>query len=316
MTTITVGDARLDRVVERAAVPVDARYQFPDLSAAEAARLVAAADPRTVDPTGALVLSFHSWLLRIGGTGGGGGTVVLVDPCVGNGKQRPSLPYLHDLDTPYLERLAALGVRPGDVDVVVSTHQHVDHVGWNTRWDGEAWVPTFPRATYLLSRREFEHFDAAYRRGEGPVNHGAHADSVLPVVAAGQVRLLEDDELGELDELGVDGGEVAAGVRLRTAPGHTPGSLLVEVDRGGRRAVLAGDTIHHVVQMERPELRNHVDVDPVAARRTRRRVLDFCADTGALLLPGHFPGRGAGRVRRAGGGRYEFGFTEPGEELR
>jgi glyoxylase-like metal-dependent hydrolase (beta-lactamase superfamily II) len=296
MTSITVGDVRIDQVIERAGVAVDARYQFPDLSVAEAARQVAAADPRTVD-NGQLLLSFHSWVLRVGPT------VVLVDPCVGNGKQRLTLPYLHELDTPYLDNLTALGITPEDVDMVISTHQHVDHVGWYTRWDGQAWRPTFPRAVHLLSRTEFEHFDARYRRGE-TVNHGAHADSVLPVVSAGLARLLGDDEL--------DGYPVAPGMTLRRAPGHTPGSLVVDVRCGDQRALLAGDTIHHVLQVGRPELRNHVDVDPDAARRTRAWVLRTCADEGALLLPGHFPGPGAGRVHGDENG-YRFSFIDAAE---
>lgn len=296
MTTLTVGDVRIDQVVERARVPVDARYQFPDLSAERAHELVALADPRTVDvDSGQLVLSFHSWVLR------SAGAVVLVDPCVGNGKSRLTLPYLHELDTPYLDRLAAIGVEPDQVTVVVSTHQHVDHVGWNTRWTGAAWSPTFARATHLLSATEFRHFDGLYRQGVRPVNHGAHADSVLPVVAAGLARLLEDDVL--------DGYPVAPGIRLRPAPGHTPGSIVVDVDSGGQRALLAGDSIHHVLQLAYPELRNHVDADPDAARRTRRWLLDTCADTGALLLPGHFPHPGAGRVRREAD-HYQFTFVE------
>lgn len=299
MTPIIVGDVRIDRLVERGRVPVDPRYQFPDLSDAEAVDLMSRADPRTTDG-GSLVLSFHSWVLRRAGV------VMLVDPCVGNGKQRPTLPYLHQLDTPYLERLAGLGVAPDEVDIVVSTHQHVDHVGWYTRWDRGAWRPTFARAVHLLSRTEFDYFDARHRGGLGPVNHGAHVDSVLPVVQAGLARLLSDREL--------DGHEIVPGVRLRHAPGHTPGSLVIDVDSDGQRALLAGDAIHHVLQVERPDLRNHVDADPVAARRVRDWLLKSCAQTGALLLPGHFPGPGAGRVHGGDAG-YRFTFVESPEDV-
>ena len=97
--------------------------------------------------------AIQSWLLR------SEGRTILVDTGVGNHKDRPYTPMWSRRDTNYLDNLAAAGVRPEDVDLVVNTHLHIDHVGWNTRLEGRTWVPTFPNATYLMTRRDFEFWE-------------------------------------------------------------------------------------------------------------------------------------------------------------
>jgi glyoxylase-like metal-dependent hydrolase (beta-lactamase superfamily II) len=107
--------------------------------------------PRHVDLiTGMARLSHHSWLLRARDL------VLLVDPCIGNAKPRPRPPneYYNMLDTPWLDRLAAAGARPDEIDLVVCTHLHPDHCGWNTRLVDGRWTPTFPKARYVLSAAE------------------------------------------------------------------------------------------------------------------------------------------------------------------
>ncbi|MDQ1292818.1 MAG: hypothetical protein QG608_698 [Actinomycetota bacterium] len=235
----------------------------------------------------------RTWVLR------SGGLTVLVDTGVGNDKERPHAPAFHRWRTDFLDRLARAGVRPQDVDVVVNTHVHSDHVGWNTRWDGEAWVPTFPNARYLIPAADHRYFDPgnlhrrpaprseadrARMRGDALV----HDDSIAPVVAAGRAELWEGTHR-------IDGA-----LTLEPAPGHTPGSSVVRLESGGHRAVFVGDVVHSPVQLLEPDCNSCFCEDLALARITRRAVLARAADTGALVLPAHFAGSGQVRVRRDG----------------
>src|SRR5919202_6149739 len=110
--------------------------------------------------SGFLKLSVHSWLLRVGRR------LVLIDTCVGNHKPRPARPKWHLMQTRYLERLADAGVRPEEIDVVMCTHLHVDHVGWNTRLENGRWMPTFPNARHVFSKADFDYYQALDRDPE------------------------------------------------------------------------------------------------------------------------------------------------------
>ena len=242
-----------------------------------------------IDPaTGLLILAFHTFVVRTPRL------TILVDTCSGNDKPRPQKLRYHQAQWPYLERLAAVGVAPESVDLVVFTHLHVDHVGWNTRLVGGRWIPTFPRARYLFVRREWEFWREEYTRPtfrDDPY----YEDSLLPVLAAGLVDFVEPDHI--LDE----------GVWLEPTHGHTPGHVAVRVQGAGRQAVMSGDLMHTAVQCAEPDWSSCFCVDPEASRRTRRAFLERHADTDTLILPAHFPTPGAGRVRRAGGA-YRFVF--------
>ena len=107
---------------------------------------------------------------------------VLVDACVGNDKSRPSTPYWDGMKTAWLDRLAALGVQPEDIDYVLCTHLHADHVGWNTRLENGRWVPTFANAKYIIHRDEYRHWQHGDDGMTGPGSaDGCYQDSVLPV---------------------------------------------------------------------------------------------------------------------------------------
>src|ERR1043165_3269263 len=134
------------------------------------------------------VHSVHSWLIRLGGL------TILIDTCGGNHKERPWTRRFHQLDTPYLQHLRAAGAGPEDIDMVLCTHLHADHVGWNTMLRDGRWVPTFPNAKYLFSRTENEIGDP--RRSATAAADlqrcNAYHDSVLPVIEAGQAVLLDE----------------------------------------------------------------------------------------------------------------------------
>ncbi|MFE5536556.1 MBL fold metallo-hydrolase [Streptomyces sp. NPDC056492] len=229
-----------------------------------------------------------------------GGLRIVVDTGIGNAKPRAN-PAWNGLDTDFMQRLAAAGFPPESVDLVITTHLHTDHVGWNTRLSGEDWVPTFPNARYLTSRTEWDHW-AGTELDEA--RSQMFRDSVTPVRDAGQYDLLDVPEQGR---------EVAPGVLLVPAPGHTPGQVAVELRGSHRRALITGDSIHHPVQLSHPHVSSCVDIDPALAVRTRARLLDALADTDALLLGTHFPQPTGGTVRREEG-RYRL-LAEHGVEI-
>ncbi|MBP2401430.1 Metallo-beta-lactamase superfamily protein [Streptomyces netropsis] len=278
----TVGDITIHRIHE---IPLPPRTG-PWLLPAATAEVVAGHDwlrPDFAGPDGVLRIDSHSFALVVDGLR------VLVDTGIGNGKTREN-PAWNDLDTDYLARLAGVGFAPEGVDLVVLTHLHTDHVGWNTREVDGVWVPTFPNARYLTAKAEYD-FWAAYDMDEA--RRGMFSDSVIPIAEAGLLETID------VPDEGVD---VADGLRLLPAPGHTPGQLAVQVSSAGAAALITGDSIHHPVQLAHPGIGSCVDIDPAQAEATRRALLARLADTGALVLGTHFPAPTAGRVVTDGDG--------------
>jgi glyoxylase-like metal-dependent hydrolase (beta-lactamase superfamily II) len=234
-------------------------------------------------------LMVRSYVLQVGGLN------VLVDTCNGNDKQR-SVPFANQLQTPYLKLLRDLGLRPEDIHVVLCTHLHADHVGWNTRLDNGRWVPTFPNARYVFTRQDYDYF---CQQTHEDFHRAAYLDSVLPVIEAGCAQLVDTNHkvLGEIED----------GIWLEAAPGHSPGCCVVHAKRGAQQAAFSGDVFHHPIQLVRPDLPFFADHDPAEASTTRQRLLETHADLETIFFPTHFPDSPAGKLRRAGKGyRYEF----------
>ncbi|MFF8836412.1 MBL fold metallo-hydrolase [Streptomyces sp. NPDC015130] len=234
------------------------------------------------------VMALQSWVLR------SGGRTILVDTGVGDGRERPHSPQFHRRRDGFLGRLERAGIRPEDVDVVVNTHVHADHVGWNTRAaeeEGE-WVPTFPNAEYLVPAADDFHYGPANGYGGGLQEEDrlVYEDSVAPVHRAGQVTLWDGEH--RVDE----------NLTLESAPGHTPGSAVLRLTSGGDRAVFVGDLVHSPVQLLEPSCGSCFCLDPVRGAASRRRILERAADERELVVPAHFGGSGAVEVRREGEG--------------
>ena len=228
--------------------------------------------------------AIQTWVLR------SEGRTILVDTGVGNHKDRPYAPVWSRLDTGFLDNLAAAGVQPGDVDLVINTHLHIDHVGWNTRLDGRTWVPTFPNATYLMTQRDFDFWNPAndHKPLLGRGNQNVFEDSVAPVHEAGLTHLWDDTYR-------IDGN-----LRLDLAPGHTPGSSVLTLESGGERALFVGDLVHTALQIVEPETNSCFCEDPAESRATRHKLLGRAADDNALVFPAHLGGQGAVEVVRDG----------------
>ncbi len=278
MTTLTLGDVSVARVIEIG------RSSFPTTS-------------MLPDSTAEAIARHHDWLRphfwddAAGDLGSRIGTyivrtprhTVLIDTGVGNDKPRDGSPVWHMRRGGFLDDLAAAGVTPEQVDVVLCTHLHVDHVGWNTRLVDGRWRPTFPRARYLFAGEEWEF----WRHEKDP----CIADSVVPVVEAGQAVLVQSDHV------------VDPWLSLEPSPGHTPGHVCVRLRTSAGEAIFSGDLMHRTVQVAEPQWSSRFCADAAKARATRRLFVERHADSGVLVLAAHFP-RAGYIVRRAGGFRF------------
>ena len=216
-----------------------------------------------------LVTSIHSWLIRTPRH------TILLDTCSGNHKIRPWNMRFNQLETPYLERLAEAGVRPEEIDIVLCTHLNTDHCGWNTQLKDGRWVPTFPNAKYLFSRKENDRWDPAVSGDNARA--GLYQDSVLPIIQSKQAVLL-DDAPHQIDDL----------LLVEPAPGHTIGHILLKAGKGESQSVFCGDAIHHPVQVYEPSWNTKFCEDQAQAQVTRRAMLEHCAEENAVLFPIHF----------------------------
>ncbi|GAB3644530.1 MBL fold metallo-hydrolase [Glycomyces tarimensis] len=286
MHEISLGDVTVTRVTEYfGSVEMPPAVFFPESPEGAWREHEHWLAPDFLDPDADVCMSaVQTWLLR------SEGKTILIDTGVGNHKERPYAPVWSRLNTDFLANLARAGVEPDDVDLVINTHLHIDHVGWNTYLDDRTWVPTFPNATYLMPRADFDFWNPANghapRLGRG--NQNVFEDSVAPVHEAGLTRLWED------------GHRIDANLTLEPAPGHTPGSAVVALESGGDRALFVGDLVHTAFQFVEPETNSCFCEAPAEARSTRRRLLERAADTNALVIPAHLGGHGGAEVVREG----------------
>jgi glyoxylase-like metal-dependent hydrolase (beta-lactamase superfamily II) len=287
---IQLGNAALARVVEWQVDGLSAKL-FPQTPADEWERFAEDYSP-TFYNANTWRIAIQSWVIEVDGL------KVLMDTGVGNDRDRPAMPIFDHLHTDFLESLRKAGVDPAAVDVVVNTHIHSDHVGWNTVRRGDGWVPTFPNARYIVPEADYRYFhpdnaaarpaprtevDAARQAGSLLV----FEDSVLPVEA--QIELWSDDH------------RLSESLWLRPAPGHTPGSSVLWLD-AGKPAVFVGDLTHCPIQLHRPMDPCAFDEDFAAAAVTRKRVLTEASRRRASVIPAHYPGHGGATVVARGDG--------------
>jgi glyoxylase-like metal-dependent hydrolase (beta-lactamase superfamily II) len=285
------GEISLARVVESEEPLLSPFEIFPDCSPTNLAVNKEWLQPRFYDSESELlVICIQSFLIR------SGNTTILLDSCSGNHKQRQRA-FFHQREWAWLSTLRQAGVAPEDVDLVLCSHLHVDHVGWNTRLENGKWVPTFPRARYLVSRAEWEYWRSEPGIASLQRTGDFISDSVLPIFLSGQADLI-DGEHGLLP-----------GIRIEPAPGHTPGHFMMVIENGGSSAILSGDLMHHPLQLRYPDWSTRFCVDPDQARDTRRRFLAEHVDSDRLVFPAHFPTPVGGRILRQRD-HYRFQFSD------
>jgi glyoxylase-like metal-dependent hydrolase (beta-lactamase superfamily II) len=276
----TVGDLTIDRIVEQEGAFYPALDLFPELTAdllAENRDWLRKAG--AIDENDTLIFCFQSYVVRTPHH------TILIDSCIGNDKQRPQRPRWNmKTDDVYMSGLKATGLSVEDIDFVMCTHLHVDHVGWNTRMEGGRWVPTFPNARYVFGKAEYDYWAEQHAKTAVP----QFGDSVLPVVEAKKADIVRDDFA------------VGDHLRILPTPGHTPGHVAFTFGRGKDDAVFVGDIMHSPLQLRHPEMSPGFDVDRAQAAVTRRNFFERYCDTDTLCCTAHFPSPSTGKIRRKG----------------
>jgi glyoxylase-like metal-dependent hydrolase (beta-lactamase superfamily II) len=244
--------------------------------------------PHYATPDGRQRLNFQGFVVQAPGR------VIVVDSCIGAGRQR-DFDVFCDLPEGFLEDLESLGISRHDVDTVMCTHLHFDHVGWNTYKDPETgeYRPTFPNARYLFGRTEYEAWQNTIR------NDGVHTDTHLvecvdPIVALGLADFIEADH------------EIAPGIWCEPSHGHTPGHVHVRIASNGEGAIITGDLMHHPMQVAMPYRQATFDMDKEAGRQTRMGFVEKYADSGVLVIGAHFAGPTAGHIHTYGADDVRF----------
>ena len=282
------GAVSVHRVADMEGVGWPVTAVFRDLSP-DQVRAAKLQYPTCASPEGdKLLLDFSSYIIDMPGC------LVLIDCGIGNGKVRPDRPLWHCRKGDFLSRILALGFAPEDFDIVINTHLHADHVGWNTIAGGTGWKLAFPNARYIVPRIELDLIQSlACNAPENHVLHGAYLDSVKPVIEAGAYEAVELPC------------EIVPGLRLEPAPGHTPGMAVVRLDLGGRDMLFLADVLHSPLQLAMPDLSSNFCADPAQARATRHRLLESSMQNGTIVAAYHFPLPAFGRIEKAGAG-YRF----------
>jgi glyoxylase-like metal-dependent hydrolase (beta-lactamase superfamily II) len=280
--TLKAGDLTIQRIIEQETTFLPALELFPELSgevlAENRAALKAA---KALDDSDTLILCFQSYVVKTPHH------TILIDSCIGNDKPRPTRPKWNmKTDDTYMRSLKSAGIAVEDIDYVMCTHLHVDHVGWNTRLENGKWVPTFPKARYVFAKGEYDYWTGQHEKAEVP----PFGDSVLPVVAANKAEIVGDDFT------------IGDHVKILPTPGHTPGHVAFTFGRAKEDAVFCGDLMHSPLQLRYPELSPKFDVDPKQAGATRRNFLQRYCDTDTLCCTAHFPSPSAGKIRSWGNG--------------
>lgn len=264
-----VGQARIVTILDGIRVGEGPHPTFGENQSAEAVAELMAANAL---PGGTFANFFQPVLVELNDQ------LVLVDTGFGEGGRENGMGLL-------TRRMSAAGLSPDDVDLVVLTHLHGDHIGGLT----ESGTPAFANARYAVGRAEMEFWTSeATRTGPSAGNAQMVAEKVVPL--QDRMTLLED------------GDEVVSGMTARAAFGHTPGMMVFEVDGGdGRRVMLCADTFSQfVISFQRPDWHVRFDMDKEAAAATRRRLAERLADEDMAMMGYHLPFPSLGYVQREG----------------
>lgn len=276
-----IGDATVTRIVETVLFTLAPERVFPQWDASVKERHGSVLrHGRGLDSTGKhLLLNVNTWVVQVDRK------TILVDTGIGNAKNRPFNAVFHQLNNPYLERLARIGVQPENVDYVLMTHLHVDHVGWNTQYVDGRWRPTFPNARYVYPKAEREFYETP----ESENRRMIFDDSVAPVIEA---KLSE-----EIPNVRT---EYAHGFVFHPTPGHSSGHMSIGFSSQGEEALFTGDIAHHPVQVYEPHWNSVFCAEQDKARQSRQWAFSYGVQREAILFTAHFPESSAGRIGRSG----------------
>lgn len=268
----TVGKVKITKVIETETIG-SIRFILP-LATNEEIQKLPWLIPAFATEEGRLKMSIHSLLVETPSRR------IIVDTGLGNGKQGRNVPTWNNRKDPFLDRLTAAGFPPDSIDMVLCTHLHVDHVGWNTKLLDGKLVPTFVNARYVFGKTEHDYWRD---HSAAPDRRAVFGDSVQPITDAGKADLVASDE------------RLADEITLIPTPGHSPGHMSVHIRSDGQEALLMGDVAHHPCQMAHLDWSSTADSDARQSAATRRELFSRFADTRTLVIGGHFSG---GHMRR------------------
>lgn len=264
LMTWKIGNVSITPVIEIDIV-VDPSFSLPDATPENLAPDFDWLKPHFVDQDGKLKFRVQALLVE------SCGQKIIIDTCVGNDKKR-SEPAFNQLNGPFIEDIAQVGFNREAVDLVVCTHLHYDHVGWNTMKVNGKWIPTFPNARYLIAQPEFEYFSQVKDRSAIETL----GDSVTPIFEAELVDLVDCYH------------QITPEIQLMPTPGHTPGHCSVVISSCGQQAIITGDILHHPCQCAHPEWECVADTFTEQAQTTRRDFLKLVSDTDILVIGTHW----------------------------
>jgi glyoxylase-like metal-dependent hydrolase (beta-lactamase superfamily II) len=236
--------------------------------------------PHFATRAGKMLISFQCFVLKTRDKR------VMIDTCIGADRQR-EFPVFCNLQTTFLDDIAAAGFPRDTINTVMCTHLHFDHVGWNTRLVNGKWVPTFPQAQYLFGKQEYEHWQHL-RETHGYHNVDHLADSIDPIVEAKLAAFVGTDY------------RLTDEVWFEPTPGHTPGHVSVHIRSRGEEAVITGDMMHHPIQFAVPDIPGNFDMNKDQGAKTRRAFIEKYADKKVMIIGSHFCEPTAGWIVRDG----------------
>lgn len=273
--TWKIGEVEITRIVEVNGWEDDISMLWPDAGPQDVQKYPWLL-PHFATPDGKMIISFQCFVMRTPQY------QIMLDTCIGADRQR-EFDVFTNMQTSFLEDLSAAGFKREEMDYVLCTHLHFDHVGWNTHLVDGQWVPTFPNARYLFGKSEYEHWKMLEEtKGYHDLNH--MADAVQPVVDAGLVDLIDIEH------------KVCPEISLRPTPGHTPGHVSICIESKGEKAVITGDLMHNPIQLAEPKRIVRFDMDQEAGAQTRQDFVDDYANQDVLVIGSHFSDPSAGYV--------------------
>lgn len=275
-----IGQVKITRVIEME-VAGGTRFILPQATR-DAVKEIDWLKPHFADEDGNLMMSIHALVLETPSA------KMIVDTCIGNDKER-NVPAWTNLQLPFLKDLETAGYDRHDIDTVMCTHLHVDHVGWNTMLVDDRWIPTFPNARYLLAKQEYDYWD---KEPGDELNSGVMEDSVRPVFDAGLVDLVDVNH------------RICDEIYLEPTLGHTPGHVSIHIESEGQEALITGDSIHHPCQIEHLDWASSADYDQQASTTTRHNLMAKYADSDTLIIGTHFATPTAGYLKTRGNGYW------------
>ena len=275
-----VGKVKITKVVELETIG-STRFILP-LASKEKIQKLPWLIPHFATEEGRLKMSIHSLVVETGKHR------IVVDTGLGNDKQGRGVPTWNNRNGPFLQTLTDAGFPPDSIDTVLCTHLHIDHVGWNTKLVDGKWVPTFPKARYLIGKTEYEHWrDHSHEPSQAAV----FGDSVKPIMDAGRAELIASDA------------QLTDEIRMIPTPGHSPGHMSIHITSAGEEGLLTGDVAHHPCQMAHLDWSSTADSDAKQSAVTRRELFSRFADRPMLVIGGHFD---AGHIRRDGEAAFKY----------